>query len=191
MFADTALPLRANFSLGTSSRQPGKVAVAHAQGLGTRGASRQLRAESSLPCSGPEGGNAVVLHYGSRNIAALSLGQTASAAMKPKQSAVLCPQERVMADRRHHLSCPRMSHSSCRSPDAASPLLQDLCSRCLGPSRPQDGRCPETSSLPDSPNTLHLPHPVPVRAELSTDSAITSLHQPLCNTSNWTCADLE
>lgn len=60
-----------------------------------------------------------------------------------------------------------------------------------GPSRPQDGRCPETSSLPDSPNTLHLPRPVPVRAELSTASAITSLHQPLCNTSNCTCDDSE
>lgn len=178
--------------------QPGNIQQAAWEGCSgsctraeDQGASRQLRAESSSPCSGPAGGNAAVLHYGSRNIAALSLGQTASAATKPKQSAALCSQEGFMADRRHHLSCPRMSHSSCRLPDAASPLLQDLCSRCLGPSRPQDGRCPETSSLPDSPNTLHLPRPVPVRAELSTASAITSLHQPLCNTSNCTCDDSE
>lgn len=117
----------------------------------------------------------------------------ASAAVKPKRSAGPCSGEGFLADGRHHLSRPRTSCCSCHLPDVASPLLRVVC-RMFGTIEAafDAGRCPEISPLPDDPNTLHLPSPVPVRAELSADSTVTSLHlQNLCNISNCTCADLE
>lgn len=111
----------------------------------TKGASRQLPAESGSPW--PRRWES--WHDGLRNNCTVPqdqvLGQRrspASAAVKPKRSAELCSREGFLADGRHHLSRPRTSDCSCRLPDAASPLLQVVCSGCLGPSRPlltQDG----------------------------------------------------
>lgn len=89
-----------------------------------------------------------------------------------------CPQEGFLADG----SIPSRPTSCCSSHvhDSAFSLLRVVHSGCLGPSRPlltQDGAQILCACLSKHPS---CPGPVLVRAELSTDSAVTSLCTRIC-----------